>query len=146
MVNFVSGLLLAVEDYVWTAVAVEILESTTGLAGFFMYRMYVMPHGTMDGGVVEFNELVSFIILGTSLQFILFSRSNCPLCEAMEDELRPFIEKYKITVQRQYIDNEPELERIYGDRVPVLSTDGKILCEYFLDPDALLSRIENAAN
>jgi hypothetical protein len=64
----------------------------------------------------------------------------------MEDELRPFIEKYKITVQRQYIDNEPELERIYGSRVPVLSADGKILCEYFLDPDALLSRIENTAN
>jgi hypothetical protein len=53
MVNFVFGLLLAVEDYVWTAVAVEILVSTTGLAGFFMYRMYGMPQGVMDGCVAE---------------------------------------------------------------------------------------------
>ncbi len=84
--------------------------------------------------------------MGERLQFILFSRSNCPLCEAMEDELRPFIEKYKITVKRQYIDNEPELEQRYGSKVPVLSLSGKILCEYFLDSEKLLSAIENTIN
>ena len=61
----------------------------------------------------------------------------------MEDELRPFIEKYKITVTRQYIDNEPELERRYGSKVPVLTFEKKILCEYFLDPELLLLEIEN---
>lgn len=61
----------------------------------------------------------------------------------MEDELRAFIEKYKITVKRHYIDNEPELERLYGTRVPVLTLDEQILCEYFLDAEALLSEIEN---
>ena len=78
------------------------------------------------------------------MQFILYSRSNCPLCEAMEDELRPFIEKYKITVKRQYIDNEPELEQRYGSKVPVLTSNDKILCEYFLDPAVLLLEIENS--
>jgi hypothetical protein len=71
------------------------------------------------------------------LEFILFSRSSCPLCEAMEDELRPFIEKYGITVKRQYIDNEPALQVLYGDKVPVLMLDEKILCHYFLDADVL---------
>jgi hypothetical protein len=56
----------------------------------------------------------------------------------MEDELRPYIEKYNIIVKRQYIDNEPELELLYGDRVPVLTLDGDTICEYFLDPQALL--------
>lgn len=79
------------------------------------------------------------------MQFILYSRSNCPLCEAMEDELRPFIEKYKITVKRKYIDNEPELEQRYGTKVPVLTLDEQTLCEYFLDAEALLSEIENTA-
>jgi len=82
-------------------------------------------------------------LMGVPLQFILYSRSNCPLCEAMEDELRPYIEKYKITVKRQYIDNKPELEQRYGTKVPVLTLDEQTLCEYFLDPEALLSEIEN---
>ncbi len=72
------------------------------------------------------------------MEFVLYSRSNCPLCEDMEDELRPFIEKYNIIVKRQYIDNEPELEQRYGSKVPVLTLDEKTLCEYFLDPESLL--------
>lgn len=59
----------------------------------------------------------------------------------MEDELRPFIKKYNITVKRRYIDNEPELEQRYGDKVPVLTLNETTLCEYFLDPEALLSAV-----
>ena len=105
-----------------------------------------MPQGAMDGGVVEFNALVSFIfiILGTSLKFILYSRSSCSLCEVMEDELLPFIKKYNITVKRQYIDNEPELEQRYGAKVPVLTLNEKTLCEYFLDAEILLCAIESS--
>ncbi len=59
----------------------------------------------------------------------------------MEDELRPFIEKYSITVNRQYIDNEATLQKLYGDKVPVLALNNKILCHYFLDADTLLKAI-----
>ena len=76
-----------------------------------------------------------------SLNLILYSRSNCPLCEAMEDELRPFIEKYSITVKRQYIDNEAALQKLYGDKVPVLALNNEMLCHYFLDTEILLKAI-----
>jgi len=56
----------------------------------------------------------------------------------MEEELRPFIKKYNLTVKRQYIDNEAELEQRYGTKVPVLTLNGMTLCEYFLDPESLL--------
>jgi hypothetical protein len=59
----------------------------------------------------------------------------------MEEELRPFIKKYNIVVKRQYIDNAPELERRYGKKVPVLTQHETTLCEYFLDPESLLSAI-----
>ncbi len=75
------------------------------------------------------------------MEFALFSRSSCHLCEAMEDELRPYIQKYSITVKRQYIDNNADLEKRYGNRVPVLMFQDKILCEYFLDPEPLLNII-----
>ena len=78
------------------------------------------------------------------MEFILYSRSNCPLCDSMEDELRPFISKYEITVIRRYIDNEPELEQLYVTKVPVLVIQDRILCEYFLDPAILIEAIDTA--
>jgi hypothetical protein len=59
----------------------------------------------------------------------------------MEEELIPFIEKYKLTVNRRYIDNEAVLQKMYGDKVPVLTLDDEILCHYFLDKDILLEAI-----
>jgi Glutaredoxin-like domain (DUF836) len=76
------------------------------------------------------------------LDFTLFARSNCPLCEAMEEELRPFVARYQITIKRRYIDNEPELVQLYGDKVPVLTLNNETLCEYFLDSELLLKAID----
>lgn len=78
------------------------------------------------------------------VEFVLFSRSTCPLCEAMEEELRPYIEKYSILVSRRYIDNDAELEQRYGTKVPVLTLQQKTVCEYFLNPEALLAAIAKA--
>lgn len=60
----------------------------------------------------------------------------------MEDELRPYIASHKLTVIRKYIDNELELEELYGDKVPVLTLNDKVLCEYFFDSEILLRAIE----
>ncbi|VAW50578.1 hypothetical protein MNBD_GAMMA05-194 [hydrothermal vent metagenome] len=59
----------------------------------------------------------------------------------MEAELSPFIENHNIIVKRQYIDNEPVLEKRYGTKVPVLTLQDETLCEYFLDAEKLLSII-----
>ncbi len=59
----------------------------------------------------------------------------------MEEELRPFVSRYRLTIKHLYIDNEPELVELYGDKVPVLTFDNEILCQYFLDPELLLDKI-----
>ncbi len=61
----------------------------------------------------------------------------------MEQELGPFIEKYNISVQRQYIDNEAALQELYGDKVPVLTLRDEIVCHYFLDADMLRDTIKD---
>ncbi len=61
----------------------------------------------------------------------------------MEEELRPFIQKYNISVQRQYIDNESALQDLYGDKVPVLTLNDEIICHYFLDADILRHTIKD---
>jgi len=61
----------------------------------------------------------------------------------MEEELRPFIQKYNISVQRQYIDNDAALKALYGEKVPVLTMNDDIICHYFLDADVLHDIIKN---
>jgi len=71
------------------------------------------------------------------IQLSLYSRSGCHLCDAMEDELQPFLDTSDITITRILIDNNEALEKLYGHRVPVLTYNGQVVCEYFLDPDIL---------
>ncbi len=71
------------------------------------------------------------------IQLSLYSRSGCHLCDAMEDELQPFIATSDIAITRILIDNNEALEKLYGHRVPVLVYNGQVVCEYFLDPDIL---------
>ncbi len=70
-------------------------------------------------------------------QLLLYLRSGCHLCEAMEAELLPFIASSKLEVQPVFIDNNEKLEQLYGHRVPVLMYNEQLICEYFLDPDML---------
>lgn len=70
-------------------------------------------------------------------QFQLYVRSGCHLCEAMEEELSTFIASGEIQVERIYIDNDAMLNKLYGERIPVLTYNKKLICEYFLDPDKL---------
>ncbi len=70
-------------------------------------------------------------------QLLLYSRSGCHLCDAMEDELSPFILSGKVQVQRIFIDNNEKLEQLYGQRIPVLMDEEQLVCEYFLDQDVL---------
>ncbi len=70
-------------------------------------------------------------------QLTLYSRSGCHLCEAMEDELSPFIAEGQVQVKRIFIDNDEKLIQQYGQRIPVLLVGDRLLCEYFLDADAL---------
>lgn len=70
-------------------------------------------------------------------EFTLYLRSTCSLCEAMEQELAVYVERYGMTIKRCYIDNDASLEQEYGTRVPVLERDGETICQYFLDEKAL---------
>jgi glutaredoxin len=51
----------------------------------------------------------------------LISRTGCHLCEQAEQTLDRMGEPW----QRVDVDSSPELERDYGDRVPVVLLDGR---------------------
>lgn len=72
-----------------------------------------------------------------SVKLTLFSRTGCHLCEDMERALLELATELNFSTEIILIDNNCELEQAYGTRVPVLVNGDDIICEYFLDKNAL---------
>jgi hypothetical protein len=75
---------------------------------------------------------------GTGTTLTLLSRAYCHLCDEMLAAVTPLAEAEGATVVVVDVDANPWLERVYGDRVPVLFTGdpatGQEICHFRLDP------------
>ena len=68
----------------------------------------------------------------------LYYRAGCSLCEAMLEELQPFLAGQQAQLNLVDIDSSAELVQQFGERVPVLRGEGGVeICHYFLDPGRL---------
>jgi len=63
----------------------------------------------------------------------VYSRRGCHLCEVMVERLIPLV-RGRALVEVIDVDTDAALREEYGLRVPVLTCDGRLLCEYRLDP------------
>ena len=67
----------------------------------------------------------------------LLGRSECGLCEEMEIELRTHPDASRIVLQFADVDSQPDWQRRYGLRVPVLLDRwDEVVCEGRFDADA----------
>ena len=67
-------------------------------------------------------------------QWTVYSRADCSLCEHMLEQLAELLGP-QAAVQVVDIEGDPELERKYGTRIPVLLADGEFVCAYRLDAE-----------
>lgn len=68
------------------------------------------------------------------MRWTVYSRAECSLCERLLDELAEVLgPQAAAAVEIVDIDGQPELERKYGTRIPVLMADGEFVCAYRLD-------------
>ena len=65
-------------------------------------------------------------------QWTVYSRADCSLCEHMLEQLAELLGP-QTALQVVDIEGDPELERKYGTRIPVLLADGEFVCAYRLD-------------
>ena len=54
-----------------------------------------------------------------STQVVIYSRVNCHLCQEAEENVREVRVKIPFELEVIYIDGDQELERLYGEEVPV---------------------------
>jgi len=72
----------------------------------------------------------------------VYGRSYCHLCDDMIAALHALQDALSFQFEVLDIDAEPALEARYGERVPVLvDAQGKEICHYWLDEDALRRRL-----
>ena len=82
--------------------------------------------------------------ISVPISWTVYSRPECSLCEQLLQELAEILgPAAAAAVQVVDVDQDPELERRYGSRIPVLMADGDFVCAYRLDRarvDRLLDR------
>lgn len=87
-----------------------------------------------------------------SVEFILYSRTYCHLCDDMLAALQAFHTEFPFTVRIEDVDADPALVALYDELVPVLvgrrAGEETRLCHYFLDQEgvrAFLAGVDPAA-
>ncbi len=73
----------------------------------------------------------------------LLVRAYCHLCDEMRSALA--IHAAGVPVDEFDVDADPALEARWGDLVPVLLADGRELCHYRLDTNALIAMVPKPA-
>ena len=70
------------------------------------------------------------------MSLVVYSRRGCHLCEDLIEELQQFLGGAAEFEVRD-VDTRAEWRAEYGTRVPVIEYDGRIICQYHLDREAL---------
>jgi glutaredoxin len=72
----------------------------------------------------------------------LYGKPGCHLCEGARSVVRGVAAPRNVEVVEVDVTLDPELERRYGERIPVLALDGEELFDYVVDEGVLEKRLD----
>ncbi len=72
----------------------------------------------------------------------IYSRRGCHLCENAEATLESLKDDLNFSIEVIYIDGDSNLEKLYGNDVPVIHIDGEHHDFYKVDPIRFKSSLE----
>ena len=72
----------------------------------------------------------------------VYSRHGCHLCEDAVKTLEGMREELAFEIEIIYIDGNPELEKLYGNEVPVIHINGEPHDFYRIDPERFRTSLE----
>ena len=76
-------------------------------------------------------------------QAVVYSRRGCHLCEHLIEELLPLLSG-RLALEVRDVDTNPDWQARFGERVPVLEIDDRIVCEARLDRQAVEQALSHA--
>ncbi len=72
----------------------------------------------------------------------VFTRHGCHLCQVAIELLETMQPDLDFRIEKIYIDNNENLEKLYGEQVPVIHIDGEHHDYWRVDPDRFKSSLE----
>lgn len=72
----------------------------------------------------------------------VYSRHGCHLCEDAVKTLESMREELAFEIEVIYIDGDAELEKLYGNEVPVIHINGEHHDFYRVDPERFRTSLE----
>jgi len=78
-------------------------------------------------------------------QVLLYGRSGCHLCDVAEETLNELARELRFSLSKVLIDGDGELEKKYGEQVPVIMINGKVLDFFRVDPERFTAAITKLA-
>jgi len=72
----------------------------------------------------------------------VFTRHGCHLCEVAVEVLEGMRNELNFEIEKIYIDANAELEKLYGEQVPVIHIDGVHHDFFRVDPERFTSSLE----
>ena len=72
----------------------------------------------------------------------VYGRSGCHLCQNVVNLLAPEKDQLNIQINEILIDNNKELEDLYGQLIPVIHVDGKYFSHFRIDLEEFKSFLE----
>lgn len=69
----------------------------------------------------------------------VFTRHGCHLCHIAIELLESMREELDISIEKIYIDGDIDLEKLYGEQVPVIHIDGEHHDFWRVDPERFRS-------
>ena len=72
----------------------------------------------------------------------VYSRHGCHLCEDAVKTLEGMREELAFEIEIIFIDGNPELEKLYGNEVPVIHINGEHHDFYKVDPERFRTSLE----
>ena len=72
----------------------------------------------------------------------IYSRPGCHLCEQLLEDLMPLV-RGRLEIEVVNIDDDADLGREYGRRIPVMEFGGQFVCQYTLDRIAIRTILDD---
>lgn len=80
----------------------------------------------------------------TPARLVMYTRTGCPLCEEMEQDVRGALPRASYVLEKVDVDGDRALEDRFGLVVPVLAIGEEVLFETRVDRAALPRRVAAA--
>jgi glutaredoxin len=72
----------------------------------------------------------------------LYGKPGCHLCDDARAVVERVHEQHPFELREVDVSLDPQLNRAYGERIPVVELDGEELFEYFVDEGEFVRRVE----